>query len=146
LEVIGQYKAIAAYGEAGVEQLKLVDRRADPLVAVSPEVVSALGTMPWPGNVRELENLVERLVVLVPRETVELADLRLHAPSANPETYPLTLAQEGLWPLRQLEGEYIAWVLARCGGNKTRAAELLGIDVSTIHRREREKGPGNSPR
>jgi two-component system response regulator HydG len=116
------------------------------VTALSPEVVSALGTMPWPGNVRELENLVERLVVLVPRETVELAELRLHAPSVNPEVHPLTLAQEGLWPLRQLEGEYISWVVARCGGNKTRAAELLGIDVSTIHRREREKGPGNSPR
>ncbi len=112
----------------------------------SAEVVSALGTMPWAGNVRELENLVERLVVLVPRETVELTDLRLHAPGIGPETHPLAQAQEGLWPLRQLENEYIAWVVARCGGNKTRAAELLGIDVSTIHRREREKGAGNSPR
>jgi two-component system response regulator HydG len=42
--------------------------------------------------------------------------------------------------LRQLESEYIAWVVARCGGNKTKAAEILGIDVSTIHRRERERG------
>jgi two-component system response regulator HydG len=116
------------------------------VTGLSSEVVSALSAMPWPGNVRELENLVERLVVLVPRETVELADLKLHAPSASPEAHPLSLAQEGLWPLRQLEGEYIAWVVARCGGNKTRAAELLGIDVSTIHRREREKGSGNSPR
>ncbi|HYH98395.1 sigma-54 dependent transcriptional regulator [Hyalangium sp.] len=116
------------------------------VTGLSPEVVSALGAMPWPGNVRELENLVERLVVLVPRETVERADLELHAPSVNPGAHPLTLAQEGLWPLRQLEAEYISWVVARCGGNKTRAAELLGIDVSTIHRREREKGSGNSPR
>ena len=47
-----------------------------------------------------------------------------------------------LWrgPLRRLEAEYIAWMVAHCGGNKTRAAELLGIDVSTIHRRERERG------
>jgi two-component system response regulator HydG len=116
------------------------------VTALSPEVVSALGTMPWPGNVRELENLVERLVVLVPRETVEVADLRLHAPAVSPDAHPLTLAQEGVWPLRQLEGEYISWVVAHCGGNKTRAAELLGIDVSTIHRREREKGSGNPPR
>ncbi|WP_225411857.1 sigma-54-dependent transcriptional regulator [Stigmatella hybrida] len=112
----------------------------------SPEVIAALGGMPWPGNVRELENLVERLVVLVPRETVELADLKLHAPEMEPEAHPLVLAQDSLWPLRRLEGEYIAWVVARCGGNKTRAAELLGIDVSTIHRRDREKGSGNPPR
>jgi two-component system response regulator HydG len=116
------------------------------VTGLSPEVVAALGAMPWPGNVRELENLVERLVVLVPRETVELVDLRLHAPESSPEAHPLALAQKELWPLRQLETEYIAWVVAHCGGNKTRAAELLGIDVSTIHRREREKGSGNSPR
>jgi two-component system, NtrC family, response regulator HydG len=112
----------------------------------SAEVIAALGGLPWPGNVRELENLVERLVVLVPRETVELADLQLHAPEVEPEAHPLVMAQEALWPLRRLEGEYIAWVVARCGGNKTRAAELLGIDVSTIHRRDREKGGGNPPR
>jgi len=116
------------------------------VTGLSPEVVAALGAMPWPGNVRELENLVERLVVLVPRETAELADLRLHAPVPSAESHPLALAQQELWPLRQLEAEYIAWVVAHCGGNKTRAAELLGIDVSTIHRREREKGSGNSPR
>jgi two-component system response regulator HydG len=116
------------------------------VTGLSPEVVAALGAMPWPGNVRELENLVERMVVLVPRETVEVADLKLHAPSVSPEVHPLALAQEGLWPLRQLEGEYISWVVARCGGNKTRAADVLGIDVSTIHRREREKGNGNPPR
>jgi two-component system response regulator HydG len=116
------------------------------VTGLSPEVVAALGAMPWPGNVRELENLVERLVVLVPRETVELADLRLHAPVASNEAHPLAAAQQELWPLRQLEGEYISWVVAHCGGNKTRAAEILGIDVSTIHRREREKGSGNSPR
>ena len=52
-------------------------------------------------------------------------------------------AQDKLIPLRQLEGEYIAYVVAQCGGNKTKAAEILGIDVSTIHRRERERS-GNS--
>jgi len=46
-------------------------------------------------------------------------------------------ARETLIPLRQLEADYIAWVVSQCGGNKTRAAEILGIDVSTIHRRER---------
>jgi two-component system response regulator HydG len=44
--------------------------------------------------------------------------------------------------IRELDDAYIAWVVARCGGNKTRAAEILGIDVSTIHRRERERAAG----
>jgi two-component system response regulator HydG len=111
-----------------------------PVTGLAPEVVMELARMPWPGNVRELENLVERLVVLGGQPTVDLALLRLHACASLPDTHPLAAAQEQVVPLRQLEGEYIAWVVARCGGNKTRAAELLGIDVSTIHRRERADG------
>jgi two-component system response regulator HydG len=41
--------------------------------------------------------------------------------------------------LRELQDAYIGWVVERCGGNKTRAAETLGIDPSTIHRRERDR-------
>ena len=52
----------------------------------------------------------------------------------------ITLAVQQVVPLRQLESEYIAWALAKCDGNKTRAAELLGIDVSTIHRRNKGQG------
>ncbi|RKH39762.1 sigma-54-dependent Fis family transcriptional regulator [Corallococcus interemptor] len=108
-----------------------------PVTTLAPETIATLTRMPWPGNVRELENLVERLVVLGAQPTVDLAQLRLHTTDAAPEVHPLAAAQGQVVPLRQLEGEYIAWVVARCGGNKTRAAELLGIDVSTIHRREK---------
>ncbi|RKI35582.1 sigma-54-dependent Fis family transcriptional regulator [Corallococcus sp. AB004] len=107
------------------------------VTTLAPEVVATLSRMPWPGNVREMENLVERLVVLGAQPTVDLAQLRLHTSEAAPEVHPLASAHGQVVPLRQLEGEYIAWVVARCGGNKTRAAELLGIDVSTIHRREK---------
>ncbi|QDE69252.1 sigma-54-dependent transcriptional regulator [Myxococcus xanthus] len=108
--------------------------------SLSPEAVAALATLPWPGNVRELENLIERLAVMVASEVVGLEDLRPHLPPEAPEVQPLVMAQHALWPLRRLEAEYIAWMVTRCGGNKTRAAEVLGIDVSTIHRRERERG------
>ena len=111
-----------------------------PVTSLAPEVVAELARMPWPGNVRELENLVERLVVLGSQPAVDLSLLRLHAAPGVPDMHPLAAAQEQVVPLRQLEGDYIAWVVARCGGNKTRAAELLGIDVSTIHRRERADG------
>ena len=108
--------------------------------SLTQEAVAALANMPWPGNVRELENLIERLAVMVSREVVDLEDLRPHLPPESPEVQPLVMAQHALWPLRRLEGEYITWMVTRCGGNKTRAAEVLGIDVSTIHRRERERG------
>jgi two-component system response regulator HydG len=111
------------------------------LTHFAPEVLAALVAAPWPGNVREVENLVERLVVVANQEVADVALLQLHAPGlVEADTSPLAQAQAKLMTLRQLESEYIAWVVARCGGNKTKAAEVLGIDVSTIHRRERERG------
>jgi two-component system response regulator HydG len=129
-----------------VEHFVAQSRKRNPrarLSGFSPEALAALATAPWPGNVRELENLVERLAVVTVQETVDLPTLQLHAPAVTADAHPLSRAQAGLMPLRQLEGEYIAYVVAQCGGNKTKAAEILGIDVSTIHRRERERS-GNS--
>ena len=48
-------------------------------------------------------------------------------------------ATDRIRTLREMEDEHIADVLARCGGNKTRAAELLGVDPSTLHRRSRRE-------
>ncbi|OJH41456.1 sigma-54-dependent transcriptional regulator [Cystobacter ferrugineus] len=126
-----------------VEHFIAKSRERNPrarLTGFTPEALAALAAAPWPGNVRELENLVERLAVVTVKETVDLPTLQLHAPGVTGDVHPLVQAQTRLVPLRQLEGEYIAYVVAQCGGNKTRAAEILGIDVSTIHRRERERG------
>jgi two-component system response regulator HydG len=130
-----------------VEHFVAQSRKRNPrarLAGFTPEALAALAAAPWPGNVRELENLVERLAVVTVQETVDLPTLQLHAPGVAADAHPLSRAQARLIPLRQLEGEYIAYVVAQCGGNKTKAAEILGIDVSTIHRRERERS-GNSP-
>jgi len=101
-----------------------------------PEVVAALARRTWSGNVRELENVVTRLVVLSAKEAIEEADLSAFLPAPGTGS-PLDQARERLATLRELESEYINWVIERCGGNKTRAAEVLGIDPSTIHRRAR---------
>jgi two-component system, NtrC family, response regulator HydG len=125
-----------------VEHFVAQSRKRNPrasLAGFTPEALAALAAAPWPGNVRELENLVERLAVVTVREQVDLPTLQLHVPDVAAEAHPLSRAQAKLIPLRQLEGEYIAFVVAQCGGNKTKAAEILGIDVSTIHRRERER-------
>ena len=106
----------------------------------SPKLLASLARYGWPGNVRELENVVERLVIISQSEVVDQDDLERYAPGITAAATPLDEAKERLLTLRQLEAEYIAWVVGRCGGNKTRAAEILGIDVSTIHRRERGGG------
>jgi two-component system response regulator HydG len=102
---------------------------------LAPAVLAALARCPWAGNVRELENAVTRLVVVCASEVIELADLETHVPHVLGRAAPLDHAKTELTTLRDLETDYIAWVIDKCGGNKTRAAEILGIDPSTIHRR-----------
>ena len=106
---------------------------------MSGDVLERLKAYHWPGNVRELENLIERLVILGQSEEIGLEDLERFAPRLASGPFPLDVATDRVVKLRELEDMYIAWVLARCGGNKTRAADVLGIDVSTIHRRERDR-------
>jgi two-component system response regulator HydG len=113
--------------------------RAARAKRIAENVVERLASYRWPGNVRELENLVERLVILAPGEEIDLEELERFAPRLVEEPPPLEAAKERPMSLRELEDAYIAWTVARCGGNKSRAAELLGIDASTIYRRERDR-------
>ena len=88
----------------------------------------------WPGNVRELENALERAAVLSNGEEIDPATLpdRLTSQKATP------LVSDRLPPnppLEIIERAYIHWVLQAEGGNKTRTAEVLGIDPSTLYRK-----------
>ena len=88
----------------------------------------------WPGNVRELENALERAVILSDANVVELSALPERIVSQAPER--ITEARVAANPtLDTIERAYIMWVLQSEGGNKTRAAETLGIDPSTLHRK-----------
>jgi two-component system, NtrC family, response regulator HydG len=109
------------------------------LESFSADAVRRLARFSWPGNVRELENAVERCVVLASNSVGE-ESLIDEALSPAVDTHPLLTAQQQLVSLRRLEEDYIQWVVQHCDGNKTRAAEILGIDVSTIHRRDKDRG------
>jgi two-component system response regulator HydG len=89
----------------------------------------------WPGNVRELAHVVENLVVTGTAAVVEAAEVKALLGTQSGQ-HPLDLARKQLMSLRELEQLYISWVLERSGGNKTRAAEILGVDPSTLYRRE----------
>jgi two-component system, NtrC family, response regulator HydG len=109
------------------------------VVRLMPDLVTALTRYPWPGNVRELENLVERLVVVGTTPEIGLSELAAIAPNVRGNQERFSLPRDRLATLRQVEEEYITWVIERCSGNKTRAAEILGIDPSTLHRRTRPR-------
>ncbi len=89
--------------------------------------LQALKNYDWPGNVRELENLVQRLVVIVDNNQIKVSDL--------PESMRFSVNQKNssqFKTLKEFEKEYINSVLASVRGNKTKAAQILGIDRKTL--------------
>ncbi|MBX3156479.1 MAG: sigma-54-dependent Fis family transcriptional regulator [Deltaproteobacteria bacterium] len=117
-------------------------RRRNPhahVERISRDVATALARYPWPGNVRELQNLIERLVVVGANAEANLADLADLAPKIAGGTERFSLPRDRLATLREVEDEYIEWMIEQCGGNKTRAAERLGIDKATLHRRAKQR-------
>jgi two-component system response regulator HydG len=88
----------------------------------------------WPGNVRELENALERAIILTPGG--EIAVTALPERILQRQSEPLVARVASSSPtLDTIERAYIEFVLNSEGGNKTRAAEVLGIDPSTLHRK-----------
>ena len=101
---------------------------------VTSEALEILRSYGWPGNVRELENALERAAVVARGAPIEPD----HLPERVKEPPPPQLVSEGLPPnpsMEVIERAYIQWVLTAEGGNKTRAAEVLGIDPSTLYRK-----------
>jgi transcriptional regulator with PAS, ATPase and Fis domain len=114
-------------GDVAVLALSLLrsfaEKHGKAFTGFSPEAMAMLEAYPWPGNVRELRNLIEQVVVLWDGTAVE-PELLPELPGAAPGKAPAG-------SLRQLkadvEQERIAQALRECGGNRTRAAQLLGI-------------------
>jgi DNA-binding NtrC family response regulator len=110
---------------------------------VSAEAMNRLIAQPWKGNARELENALERALALTDAEEIGPEDLplpgeRCRGEGPPSETFLRSAAQRGL-SLRDVEDLYIEEILGRTGGNKVRAAKLLGIDRKTLYRRS-ERG------
>jgi len=101
-----------------------------------------LATHPWPGNVRELRNLCERLVILHGGDTVTAEALPLPDAPAAPDQPVMALPEGGLdW--ERLEQSLIGQALDRAGGNRSRAARLLGMSRDRfLYRLRRMKGGG----
>ncbi len=108
---------------------------------LDPGAAAGLRSYKWPGNVRELRNVIERLMIMVPGETITLTDLAFldggailaeDAPGAPP--VPLHVARD------HFERDYILRALAAQNGNISRTAEVLGVERSNLYRKMRAFG------
>ena len=99
---------------------------------LSDPALETLLTHTWPGNVRELENTIERLVLFSPSTVIDVADLPPGMDAQAPGTEQDLFG--GLPTLDALERRYLVHVLDSVKGNRTRAAEVMGIDRRTLYR------------
>jgi len=101
----------------------------------SDEALQSLRSFNWPGNVRELENVIQRLMVMTDGDIIEVPDLPslMRFSALRKMGFNRTLAE--------VESEYITNVLASVDDNKTRAAEILGIDRKTLREKLKRTEP-----
>ncbi|WP_225221107.1 sigma 54-interacting transcriptional regulator [Bacillus norwichensis] len=113
-----------------------------PMKSFNPEAVSALMSYPWKGNIRELINTIEQIVTLVDSQEIHL----VHLPNSIKKMQwnqaekvinvkSVSLLEKAKNVAEQVEKESIIKALTRAGGNKTKAAELLGIHRTTLYQK-----------
>jgi DNA-binding NtrC family response regulator len=111
------------------------------ITEISPDVIALLLNYDFPGNVRELENIIERGVALSTGARIETAHLPEDLRELSIKTFR---RKEGKIPsLEDQEMSYINWVLNEVGGNKTLAAQILGIDRVSLWRKLKKYGLDN---
>jgi DNA-binding NtrC family response regulator len=122
--------------QAATRAEKEVDR-------IAPDAARALLAYDWPGNVRQLENVMERAVALCRGDRIEQTDLPAALLHRDPADVAAAAA-EGL-TLAQLEQSFIRHVLEQEQGNKSRAAQRLGLDRKTLYRKLKEQDDPTDP-
>jgi len=104
---------------------------------IDPAVLQRLAAMPWRGNVRELRNCLETMLLTGDGEALRESDLPADADETAPGTRSPRLSMQ---PLAELERELISNTLLDLGGNRAKAAKILGISTRTLYRRIRDLG------
>lgn len=108
------------------------------LITVTQAAMELLQTHPWPGNIRELENLIRVVVTTTDTETITPDHLKFYLKRSSPIAHSLAEALSERWTQKELIAKYQKLILAECGGNKTQAAKVLGIDRTTLNKQLEE--------
>jgi DNA-binding NtrC family response regulator len=116
---------------------KVAGSQGKQLRNISDEAAGILLSYEYPGNVRELENIIERAVTLANGDSIEPRHLPLDLQQL---VFRVRRPQEKLPSLDENEREYILWVLKQVNDNKTKAAEILGIDRVSLWRKMKRYG------
>jgi two-component system response regulator HydG len=127
--------------------LKHFAKKARRNATLSESATERLLSYAWPGNVRELENCIEQAVAMARLDKLTVSDLpeKIQFPDASYEAPLKNDRDPDVLPLVELERRHILRALKLLGGNKARAAELLGIDRSTLYRHlERYEASGSN--
>ncbi len=105
---------------------------------ISSEAMAILTAYPWPGNARELRNVIQRAVALSTGNEIGPDDLPDRVRESGRSAALISEASRRQLSLRDVERAYILEVLRQVGGNKSRAAEILGLDRKTLYRKLEE--------
>jgi two-component system response regulator HydG len=118
---------------------KYATRMQKEVRAIAPEALRQLQTHAWPGNVRELENAMQRALAVATDDTIHGFSLVASAGSGASPTGLQTLGANVTiavgTPLAQVEERLISETLSQCGGDKEKAAKILGVSARTLYRR-----------
>jgi two-component system response regulator HydG len=120
---------------------KCCARSGKAKMTIPPHVAAMLLAYPWPGNVRELENCMERALALARLDNVSAEDLPDKIRGYQADRFVVTADDpEEIMTLEELDSRYIVRAVKLLNGNKSRAAQLLGLDRRTLYRRlEKQK-------
>lgn len=112
------------------------EQLARPVVEIAPAFLEALDSQPWKGNIRELRNVIERSMIVCESGYLDIADLPFDIQNAHYEHS--NDSSPGSFELSAMEHRHIARVLEYTKGNKTEAARLLKIGLTTLYRKIEE--------
>jgi two-component system, NtrC family, response regulator AtoC len=124
------------------------ERNGKPVAGISPDAIELLAGYRWPGNVRELRNTMEKMVVLARNDRLGVRDIPVNIRQAVRDSGGLQIPVRGILApvlvgeaapsLADAERSMILSAIDQQGGNRTKAAEVLGISRRTLHRKLRQ--------